>query len=347
MAVFIPPLDRLLVPISVVRPGGESIRYTETYDAIQEARRADDPSLPMGIWQRELKKADWTALADLCEEAIQNRSKDLYLAVWLVEAWLHRHGAAGVAAGMELLHGLCRDLWDDLYPQVDPDDPDVRAAPFEWLNDKLPIALGLVTVTQPDSADALPYTWADVVTVREPRARGVPDDDAVTATRLQNSLALTPVTWLRELAGQVTTAVEATRRLMALLRERQPAAPPSLRRIEEALLDVQRWTHSVVEERAERAPLPSAPDTPPAEPGETSMPLPEDGVVRSREEAYRLLSLAADYLLRTEPHSPTPYLVRRAVNWGKLPLAELLEEYSQDGNDLRMLRVLLGINESS
>ena len=71
----------------------------------------------------------------------------------------------------------------------------------------------------------------------------------------------------------------------------------------------------------------------------------DQGPVQSREEAYRLLSLAADYLLRTEPHSPTPYLVQRAVGWGRMPLAELLEEYSQDGNDLRMLRLLLGLSE--
>ena len=75
------------------------------------------------------------------------------------------------------------------------------------------------------------------------------------------------------------------------------------------------------------------------------MPHAEDGVVRSRDEAYRLLAIAAEYLLRTEPHSPTPYLVQRAVSWGNMPLSELLVEYTQDGNDLRMLRVLLGLGE--
>ena len=66
-------------------------------------------------------------------------------------------------------------------------------------------------------------------------------------------------------------------------------------------------------------------------------------VIRSREEAYRRLSDAADYLLRTEPHSPTPYLVMRAVAWGRMPLNELLQELVNSEGDLKELYTLLGM----
>jgi predicted component of type VI protein secretion system len=159
------------------------------------------------------------------------------------------------------------------------------------------------------------------------------------------------VIWLRDFATELDGAHAATTRLIALLQERSPAAPPSVRRIEESLHKMQRWIHAVLAERPEpmiemQSVDPQLDGTGPTRPEEASAAAsPATGAVQSREEAYRLLALAADYLLRTEPHSPTPYLVRRAVNWGKMPLAELLEEYSQDGNDLRMLRLLLGIVE--
>ena len=35
-------LEKLLYPISVERPAGESLRYEGTYDRIREARRQDD-----------------------------------------------------------------------------------------------------------------------------------------------------------------------------------------------------------------------------------------------------------------------------------------------------------------
>jgi type VI secretion system ImpA family protein len=350
MPVFAPQLDRLLRPITDTDPGGEWLRYTEVYDAIQEARRADDPTLPQGIWQRELKKADWERLATLCEDAIRNRSKDLYLAVWLVEAWLHRHGAGGVAAGLQLLRGLCAEFWDDLYPRVDPEDSEVRAAPFDWLNDRLPVGLGTIVISRPDSPDSVPYTWTDLVTARAGftgtrREARVPGEEGISHAKVAASVGLTPVGWLQDLAAQISAALEATQHLISLLHELSPEAPPSLRRIEEQLSEMLRWINAVLEERGASSPVVQAIVAEQPSTEITSMPHAEDGVVRSRDEAYRLLAIAAEYLLRTEPHSPTPYLVQRAVSWGNMPLSELLVEYTQDGNDLRMLRVLLGLGE--
>ena len=60
----------------------------------------------------------------------------------------------------------------------------------------------------------------------------------------------------------------------------------------------------------------------------------------SREEAYRQLLLIAEYLARTEPHSPVPYLIRRGVEWGNKPLSELLGELiSADAESRRFVDV--------
>lgn len=68
------------------------------------------------------------------------------------------------------------------------------------------------------------------------------------------------------------------------------------------------------------------------------------GVIDSRETAYRLLETVADYLMRTEPHSPTPYLITRAVSWGRMPLPELMNEIVREEGDLNRLFTLLGLN---
>lgn len=63
----------------------------------------------------------------------------------------------------------------------------------------------------------------------------------------------------------------------------------------------------------------------------------------SRDEAYRQLAQIADYLARTEPHSPVPYVIRRAVEWGGQPLGELLEELISADAESRRLWRLLGV----
>lgn len=55
-----------------------------------------------------------------------------------------------------------------------------------------------------------------------------------------------------------------------------------------------------------------------------------NGRISSRDEAYRMLEAVAGYLERTEPHSPVPLLVRRAISWGAMPLPQLLAELMQD-----------------
>jgi len=67
------------------------------------------------------------------------------------------------------------------------------------------------------------------------------------------------------------------------------------------------------------------------------------GRIRSRSEAYRMLGEAADYLMTTEPHSPVPYLVKRAVTWGNMSLSELLAEIVNDQSDLHAIHSLLGL----
>jgi type VI secretion system ImpA/VasJ family protein len=72
------------------------------------------------------------------------------------------------------------------------------------------------------------------------------------------------------------------------------------------------------------------------------------GPIRSRESAYQQLSSIADYLEKIEPHSPTPYLVRRAVSWGEMSLAELLKELVGDNPaNLKPVYSLLGIEDGT
>jgi type VI secretion system protein ImpA len=47
--------------------------------------------------------------------------------------------------------------------------------------------------------------------------------------------------------------------------------------------------------------------------------------------------------MRIEPHSPCPYLVKRAVAWGKMPLTELLQEMVRSEGDLQELYGMLGM----
>src|SRR5262245_50344693 len=98
---------RLLSPISVDEPTGEFLRYEGTYDRIAALRKEDDPQLDQGVWQASLKRADWPGVEEICLLTIETRSKDLQIAAWLLEAWIHLHGFAGLRQGLQLVADLC------------------------------------------------------------------------------------------------------------------------------------------------------------------------------------------------------------------------------------------------
>ncbi|UMR30412.1 type VI secretion system protein TssA [Massilia sp. MB5] len=126
-------IESLLEPVSAEHPCGEDIAFSAEVDQIAEARSSDDPALDQGEWLRTLKEADWPFVARRSAELIQRRSKDLRLAVWLVEAQTRTSGFCGLGDGLQLLAGLCDRYWDGVHPAAEDGDCEQRIGNLAWL----------------------------------------------------------------------------------------------------------------------------------------------------------------------------------------------------------------------
>ena len=358
-------LEALLTPISADKPAGESLRYTGVWEAVEEARREDDPSLPQGVWKHELKRADWKGVERACLDALETRAKDLQLAAWLLEAWIHLEGLPGATAGLSVLAALCESFWETVHPLPQDGDIGYRMAPLEWVADRLPDAVRGIAVTAPGGGeDARVCTYADLEGARhlerlvktDPEgARAAEARGRVTFDRFLVSVSLTPTPFYVTLAGDARRALDALDGLATLLGRLAPAEAPSFQRLGDALYALRHFAERVLEERRDQGEViavngemeEAAPAGfyAPQEGEEEMVEIHPGSPIRSRAEAYRRLAEAADYLLRTEPHSPAPYLVRRAVAWGGMSLGELLEELVQSDGDLKAIYTLLGMRE--
>jgi|HubBroStandDraft_1064217.scaffolds.fasta_scaffold03289_4 type VI secretion system protein ImpA len=350
-------LDTLLAPIPGTHPAGIDLRYAGDYDRIQEARREDDPSLPQGIWQRQLKRADWDEVASLCAEALARRSKDLQIAAWLVEAVVQRRGFSGLAPGFVLLGRLCELYWPDLFPAIEAGELDARLAPLDWLNTRLPTLLHQLPVTRASGTTVTAHSWADyhnaerheVARQRDPKSAAKAEAAGrVTLQAFLDGVARTPNEFYLPLHAELSAGSAALASFTALLDECCGRQAPNLAGIRDAIGELEGWVGTILSERNALPPEP-APLPPEAEAENATAlaadeiaPAGSEGAIRSREDAYRRLGEVAEYLFRTEPHSPTPYLVQRAVTWGRMPLHELLPELARRG-DLTQLFELLGL----
>lgn len=355
----------LLVPIAPEAPSGQWLRYEGTYDLIQEARREDDASLPQGVWKAPLKRADWPQVAALCRQALTRKSKDFQIAAWLLEAWVELHGFIGLTAGLRLLSGLAERFWPNAFPALEEGDPSARLAPFTWLDEKMLPRLKRVQLTRPEGTDAVAHSFADweAAAHREKlaaRTGAKPAEgtrapaagpEPMTQARILAAVSLTPRSFLTERARELADARKAAAALEAVLDARTGKQLAALLRLRRQLGELEALMKqllglSVVDSVPPDAEQASPRETPSQESRAEDPPAKGSGPIQGRAEAYRRLLEISDYLLRTEPHSPTPYLIKRAVSWGDLPLSKLLEELVHTPQDLKSIYGLLGIRDS-
>ena len=358
-------LSTLLKPIAGGAPSGASVRYEGSYDAIASARREDE-DLPRGIWEINLKKAQWDQVEKLCVQVLTTQSKDLQVAAWLAESWICLYGVEGLTRGVTLLSQLCDKFWPTLHPQLEENDHEFRLSTLEWVNEKLAERLISIPVTQPKDIGGQSYFWADVVSagVLELQAKRHPDgrklitqaheEGSPIMDKIVISAQQTPQAFFAQLFGQLEKAQQAILTLEDVLHRCYPNHPHSFYKIRNILTEVGRFLKlyytppvavsqvlDVVVDQPEEQ-KESAPKKEKVMEKSKSMPASLTEVT-TREQAYSLLNLAADFLLATEPHSPTPYVVKRAVAWGHMSLAELYQEILSDEKDLAGLRQLLGV----
>ena len=374
-------LETLTAPIRQDSPAGDSLRYDEAYDRIANARKAER-DLPQGVWQRATKRADWTLVEQLCVDTLSQRTKDLQIAVWLTEAWLHLRGLSGLTDGLALIRELHDRYGFNMYPvpeaatavlPLPESDPAVehRMNLIQWLNEKLSIQVKLLPLTDPiDPSVVAVFSLADFETAQMEdqamrRQNTVPGPDS-RLHQFNRSVALTPVPQIVNTWRQVKQAINAAddldrtldqcyaransglgqlrRVLQDMALAIAPGVPPTAQELSQSLETLSAIAASQDTEEdavASSNHRPIAPLDAVSYAGMAS----EAGPLRSREEAYLRLHEIAEYLAFLEPHSPVPYLLRRAIVWGGMSLRELLPELLQDPAALREVGHLLQLDQ--
>ena len=255
--------EALLTPIPGGSPAGQSLRYTEVYDAIRDAKRSDAPG---GQDDRPgpIKEADWHEVMTLTTDALRTESKDLLLAVWLTEALVKLHGFPGLRDGLRLLRELLKRFWETLYPEIEEGDLEAREATLNWLNDRLPISIRGVALTQGAGGEALSWHhWQESrmlenlgrqsqEALREALAEG-----KVTAELFDRALGGTPRSFYDGIVGDLGQCREEWERLTSVVDEHFGRDRVSLSKVGESLDDCRAVGESILARKRAEEPDPA------------------------------------------------------------------------------------------
>lgn len=348
MQISSPPtfdIDALLQSIPGNRPGGDPRAYARGLRAqISELRnppRSANPDEPGG--DGGIDGVDWMGITVIASEALTDTTKDLRIACHLTEAAMQHWGIAGLRDGFCLMRRMAEMFWDELAPELDPEDPDVRCSPLENLLD------------DPNRGPRLPT-----------EIRGLPILDTgtqkfslMTATRQSEGMSTGDISAaIRQVAVQdacrlsedLDGAIAELESFQQVMIDRMAGDAPSFVHLQESLGIIRQWLDTVLKPQFESRDIIDAEEATEVQyqsPSHTAMDTDPNQIVsdsqRLRADAYRQLESVAGTLLQIEPHSPIPYMIRRAVTLGKLPFPKLMTQLVHEESTLDMFHRELGL----
>ena len=170
--------------------------------------------------------------------------------------------------------------------------------------------------------------------------------------------------WLQAIDLRSDQALATLERLSSLLDTQLAAASPSLSKLADAIASLRQAAQSLLKELpppVETMQVNSSSDSGTSAGSDSTHPKETQGeeqarstrtgaeinlgttAIGDREQAYAALMSIAVYLERIEPHSPTPYLIQRAIELGQLSLPDMIRDVSASAGSLDKFFELLGI----
>jgi type VI secretion system protein ImpA len=342
-----PLRDDILNPIPGENPAGENLRYAPIYDKIKEARREDDDA-PQGDWQHERKTADYALVLKLGAEALATKSKDLQIATWITEALIKTESFTGLRAGLDLIKGLIENFWDNLYPEIEDGDFELRAAPLDWLGSRQDSLLRGLPLTRTKEtgwyrfreARAVGYeTDADTEEKQEARAALIADGK-LAMEDWDKAFNGSPKSFYADLESTIDGILECLDSLGSLCEEKFASDAPSFGPLRTTLEEIRHTVHGLLQKKREAEPDEVAEgetESPAEEPapeeassGTESEPpaaaprkaRPKGGSLApepvDKEDAFQRIVSVAAFLRREDPYSATPYLLLRGMRFGEM-----------------------------
>jgi len=323
----------LLDPLPGPSPCGENLYYSPIYDKIKEAGREEE-EISQGEWRREVKKADYAQVIKLTTESLSTKTKDLQLAAWLTEALLKKEGVGGLADGLDLLRGLVENFWEEIYPQLEDGDAEMRATPLGWVGARLGDGVKHAPITR-SGRDWFSYKESRGVPSETDAAnnevKGSARETAIAEGKLtpeefDEAVGATPTEFYAGLQAELGRALETLEALGQVCDAKFGDVAPSFGPLQAAIEEVQQVIRFLLAKRGTPA-APQAVEPVEEAPGAAEEPRvlataaaarPATGELVDQDDAFQRVAAVARFLRKESPYSPVSYLLLRGLRWGEL-----------------------------
>ena len=336
-------VESLLFEVSPESPCGEDLSYDAAFLAMEDMVRTKSAGGVVEGAEEVIEEPNWREVREKSLELLR-RSKDLRVALYLALGLLKTEGLAGLCDGLAVMRGLLERFWDNLYPQLDPDD---NNDPLERINilqslspatvsaqDPMKFKQRLAEVSLCNSAQMGRFSLRDIQVARgeiAPAAgegASVPDASVIDAA-FQDT-ATDELLAASQAAGEAIEHV--TNITAAFSKSADQGQTPDLSGFQSVLGNIHKCVQGYLSKRGYGE---AAEETAPAaQKGGVSLA----GEIRSPQEALLAIEKVCQYFDRHEPSSPVPLLLRRARKLVSKNFIDVIRDVCPDAmNQVEML----------
>ncbi|MFP3040536.1 type VI secretion system protein TssA [Treponema primitia] len=332
-------LGELAVPLEGENPAGENLEYDPLYLEL-DSLAVETLDSVMGESRIEGRKPDWKKLRENCL-SLWGKTRDLRVAVYLSIAETALGGIKDCSEALKLILFLVRDMWDAMYPKLDPEDDN---DPIERLN--------ILAMLSPESGafndpimfiskiralkltPSLPYSLRDrLISLNELETS---DGQSIDPNLILGEVMGVPLAEIEEQAAAARDLQETIKAVCAVAGEKMAGA--GILTMQTLTEEIDRFcrTYGVFLDSFGSGHTDAAAAENPDVAGEAGF---SSGAALSNLSAYKpasradallLLKKGAEYFRYHEPNSPIPLLVNRALRFSEMSFIDLLEDLVPD-----------------
>jgi type VI secretion system protein ImpA len=339
---------KLLAQIPGEKPTGVDLRADPSpvsdFYVIRDARKTASDAERKLDQGDDTVTPDWRPVFDRSTKVLAEKSKDLEIVAYLIEALVRLRGFAGLRDGLRLASELVERYWEGLYPSAEEGGIEERFSHVLWLSgiDKPGTLIAPVRkIPMADSANVGRISFAHYLQAQtldqlgdsKMKQRRI-EGGAITLEMIRTAIAETPPKFYVDLLDDLQRSSEQFTRFSAALSAKSGFDLPSsdLKEVIENYRDaVQLLAKDKIPDPQTAAAVAAAGTAPQGDGAATTPGKPVDpSVIKDRNDAMDRLMKIAGYFKTTEPQSIIPYALEQIVNWGKMSLPDLIAELIPD-----------------
>ena len=302
----------------------EDLQTFREYGAPFEGAPAPDPP-------------DWNQFISDSQSHLANKSKDLWICVFLTEVLIAQWGHRGLAEGFQLVREVIERHWDQLEPSPTAEEgAEYTLKLLSAISRKEDFfdAIRFSPITS-ESGEFSPASCATIDSI----------DDGERGALIGD----TSDEFISETHAALKKSIEEWGLIDDVLESKCPDGKPPSAKLRDALNDclnqVEGYYPQLIVE-SEPGDETAGPLITSLDQNETSSgALSGDSHLKNRELAFKQLESLSRYFAENEPNSPISSLLRQAARYGRLSFAELMEELADDGDAREQILRLAGVGK--